>query len=351
MGAGIAHGSGGKAARAVMQAVVLNAQREIVLESRPEPELRSDQVIVEVDLCGICGTDLHAPRMAQVYRGGFVMGHEPSGRISRVGDAVEGWEVGQRVAVNPNGNVCGRCVYCLSGRPNFCHQATMETALGLQMDGALAQRMAVFPGTLRALPASMGRLEAAWVEPTATALRAAVLAGDLKGAVVAVFGGGPIGQLACRIAVQRGADQVILVEPAPERRRFGPASGADPTLSPAQAGGQLDASTVDVVFECSGNAAARAEALRLLTPGGVLVNVGAGPGGGFDPDVVLLKEITIRGSFVYGSEFDGAIELLARGDIRVDDLTTEIAPVEDALRAIDTLRSAEVMKVFVAPNG
>lgn len=334
-----------------MQAVVLNAQRKIVLESRPEPELRSDQVIVDVDLCGICGTDLHAPQLPQVYRGGFVMGHEPTGRISAVGDAVQEWQVGQRVAVNPNGNVCGRCVYCISGRPNFCHQATMETALGFQMDGALARQMAVFPGTLRALPAAMGRLEAAWVEPTATALRAAELAGDLRGTAVAVFGGGPIGQLACRIAAQRGADHVILVEPAPERRRFGPASHAALALSPHEAGVRLDASSVDVVFECSGNAAARAEALRLLTPGGVLVDVGAGPGGGFDPDVVLLKEITIHGSFVYGAEFDSAIELLARGDIRVDDLTTEIAPVEEALRAIADLRSAEVMKVFIAPNG
>lgn len=334
-----------------MQAVVLNAQREIVLESRPEPELRPDQVIVDVDLCGICGTDLHAPQLPQVYRGGFVMGHEPTGRISAVGDAVQEWQVGQRVAVNPNGNVCGRCVYCISGRPNFCHQATMETALGFQMDGALARQMAVFPGTLRALPAEMGRLEAAWVEPTATALRAAELAGDLRGTAVAVFGGGPIGQLACRIAAQRGADHVILVEPAPERRRFGPASHAALALSPHEAGVRLDASSVDVVFECSGSAAARAEALRLLTPGGVLVDVGAGPGGGFDPDVVLLKEITIHGSFVYGAEFDSAIELLARGDIRVDDLTTEIAPVEEALRAIADLRSAEVMKVFIAPNG
>ncbi|MFG3026117.1 zinc-binding dehydrogenase [Streptomyces sp. NPDC048254] len=334
-----------------MEAVVLGVDRKIVLESRPEPGLRPDQVIVEVDLCGICGTDLHAPQMPQVYRGGFVMGHEPSGRISRVGDAVEGWEVGQRIAVNPNGNVCGRCRYCLSGRPNFCRQATLETALGLQTDGALARQMAVFPGTLRALPASMGRLEAAWVEPTATALRAAVLAGDLKGATVVVFGGGPIGQLACRIAAHRGAGRIVLVEPAPERRRFGPASGADLTLSPAESGAELAESSVDVVFECSGNPAARAEAMRLLAPAGVLVNVGGGPGGGFDPDVVLLKEITIRGSFVYGSEFDDAIDLLARGAVRVDDLTTEIAPVGEALRAIDALRSAEVMKVFIAPNG
>ncbi|QIZ00914.1 zinc-binding dehydrogenase [Streptomyces sp. S1D4-11] len=108
---------------------------------------------------------------------------------------------------------------------------------------------------------------------------------------------------------------------------------------------------MDVVIECSGSAAARQQAIRLLTPGGVLVNVGSGPGGGFDPDTVLLKEITIRGSFVYGPEFDGAIGLLARGDVKADDLTTEIRPLEEALEAFEALRSAEVMKVLIAPNG
>jgi threonine dehydrogenase-like Zn-dependent dehydrogenase len=332
-------------------AVVLTTGRHIVLDARPEPENRHDQVIVDIDLCGICGSDLHAPLLPQVYRGGFVMGHEPSGRISHVGESVTGWRVGQRVAINPNGNVCGVCTYCLTGRPNFCRQATMETALGLQRDGALARRMAADPSTLRAVPETMGRIQAAWVEPTATALRALELAGDLTGRTVAVFGGGPIGQLSCRIAAHRGAARIVLIEPAPERRRFGPASHADTTLDPAQVHAEIGESAVEVVIECSGNAAARQQAIQLLTPGGVLVNVGSGPGGGFDPDTVLLKEITIRGSFVYGPEFEGAIDLLARGGIEVEDLTTEIKPLEEALNAIDALRSAEVMKVLIAPNG
>ncbi|WP_164836101.1 zinc-binding dehydrogenase [Actinacidiphila soli] len=139
------------------------------------------------------------------------------------------------------------------------------------------------------------------------------LAGDLNGAAVAVYGGGPIGQLANRIAAHRNVARIVLVEPAPERRRFGPDSHAELTLSPAEVMARLGESAVDVVIECSGNGAARVQGLQLLIPGGVLVNVGSGPGGGFDPDTVLLKEITIRGSFVYGPEFDGAIELLARG--------------------------------------
>ena len=181
---------------AVMTTVMLTSDRRIELRDRPEPHRRHDQVIVDVDLCGICGSDLHSPDLPQVYRGGFTLGHEAAGVLSWVGDEVEGWTVGQRVAVN--GNVDGTCEHCRAGHPDFCRQATMDTALGLQMDGGLAPRMAAFPGSLRAVPEGMSRYAAAWVEPTATALRAVGLAGDLTGADVLVTGGGPIGQLVLR---------------------------------------------------------------------------------------------------------------------------------------------------------
>src|SRR3979490_663 len=131
-----------------MPAVVLTADGRVALQDRPRPTLRPDQVLVEVDMCGICGSDLHASQLPQVYRGDCTLGHESPGRLAAVGDDVADWAVGQRVAVNPNGNVDGTCVYCRSGRPNFCRQATLETALGLQADGALAPLMAAFAGHL-----------------------------------------------------------------------------------------------------------------------------------------------------------------------------------------------------------
>src|SRR3979409_176521 len=121
-----------------MPAVVLTPEREITLAERPIPTLRPDQVMVEVELCGICGSDLHSPQLPQVYHGNCILGHESTGHIVAVGAGVADWSVGQRVAVNPNGNVCGICEFCTTGRSNFCRQATLETALGLQADGALA---------------------------------------------------------------------------------------------------------------------------------------------------------------------------------------------------------------------
>src|ERR1700738_1807434 len=195
-----------------MPAVVLTADGRIALQDRPRPPLRADQVLVEVDLCGICGSDLHASQLPQVYRGDCILGHESTGRVAAVGDDVADWAVGQRAAFNPTANVAGICVYCRSGRPNFCRQATLETALGLQANGALAPLMAAFPSHLRAIPPELSAPQAALVEPAATALRAVELAGDIRGLTVLVTGGGPIGQLVCRLAYLKDPAHVLLME-------------------------------------------------------------------------------------------------------------------------------------------
>ena len=329
-----------------MPAVVLTADRRIVLERRIEPTLQPDEVLVDVDLCGVCGSDLHAPSLTEMYLGGCTMGHELSGRIRAVGGEVDGWREGQRVSVNPNGNVCGVCEWCQQGRYNFCVQATRETAIGLQRNGGLAPLLATKPATLRALPDTMGRIEAAWVEPAATALRAVRLGGDLHGKTALVTGGGPIGQLACRILRTEGAAHVYLVEPSPIRRQFGLQSHADVVLHPDDA---FDVRP-DIVIEASGSPRAAHQALELLTPGGTLVVVGAGDGSGLDPLSILLKEIVVRGSFTYNTEFDEVIPMLADGRLTVADLTTAILPIEDTLSALETLRDAQTMKVLIEPR-
>src|SRR6202140_3282842 len=302
-----------------MPAVVLTGQGRIALQDRPRPTLRPDQVLVEVDLCGICGSDLLASQLPQVYRGDCILGHESTGRVAAVGDHVADWAAGQRVAVNPNGNVDGTFLYCRAGRPNSAPKATLETALGLQADGALAPLMAAFPGHLRRIPDELGTLEAAWGEPTATALRAVELAGELAGRTVLVTGGGPIGQLACRLAHLRSPAQILLMEPAARRGQFATDSHAV-SLAADAAEDDARGPGVDVVLECSGSAAATSAALKLLAPGGILVVVGAGPEPGLDSATILLKEITVQGSYIYTDEFDRAIHLLATQQITVADL-------------------------------
>jgi threonine dehydrogenase-like Zn-dependent dehydrogenase len=335
---------------AEMTAMVLRTDRSIGLERRPVPTLRDDQVLVDVDLCGICGSDLHSPQTPEVYRGGFIMGHEPVGRIARVGRDVTGWHVGQRVCINPNGDTCGICEACRSGRLNHCIPATLERAIGLQADGALAAHVAVSPKTLHAIPDEMGRIESAWVEPSATALRAVMFAGDLTGRSVLVVGGGPIGQLCCRLARHFGAGRVWLSELSAERRRYSEASQVDRAFDPSVDAAALEGLKADAVLECSGSEPGFRSALAAARPEGTIVVVGGGRAG-LDPLTILIKELRVLGCFTYVDEFTEVISLLTDGGLKVADLTSEITGIDDAPAAFERLREASTMKIFIAPNG
>jgi threonine dehydrogenase-like Zn-dependent dehydrogenase len=139
------------------------------------------------------------------------------------------------------------------------------------------------------------------------------------------------------------------MEPAAQRAEFAADSHAVPIAADAaegSAGGRM----VDVVLECSGSAAATATALKMLVPGGILVVVGAGPDPGLDSATILLKEITVRGCYIYADEFDRAIHLLASQQVAVADLTTVISPLTDALNAFGALRAGRIMKALIAPG-
>ena len=333
-----------------MTAMVLRTDRSIGLERRPAPIPRDDQVLVDIDLCGICGSDLHAPKTPEVYLGGFIMGHEPVGRIVRVGRNVTGWHAGQRVCINPNGDTCGVCEACRAGRLNHCVPATLERAIGLQADGALAAQVAVSPKTLHAVPDEMGRIESAWVEPAATALRAVMLAGDLTGRSVLVVGGGPIGHVSCRLARHFGAGRVWLSEPSAERRSYGEASQVDRAFDPSVDSAELERLKADAVLECSGSEPGLRGALAAARPEGTIIVVGGGRAG-LDPLTILVKELRVQGCFTYVDEFTEAISLLTDGGLQVADLTSEIAGIDDAPAAFERLRDASTMKIFIAPNG
>jgi threonine dehydrogenase-like Zn-dependent dehydrogenase len=333
-----------------MLAMVLTNDRKTRLERRPVPTPCDDQVLVDVDLCGICGSDLDAPDLREVYLGGFIMGHEPAGRIAGVGRDVIGWRVGQRVAINPNGYTCGVCEACRSGRLNHCIPATRERAVGLQADGALAAHVAVSPKTLHALPDEMGRVESGWVEPAAVALRAVLAAGELSGRSVLVVGGGPIGQLCCRLARHYGAARVWLSEPSAERRSYAEASQADRAFDPTIEAADIERLKADVVLECSGSEPGIRSSLAAARPEGTVVVVGGGRSG-LDPIAILIKELRVLGSFTYADEFAEVIALLADGALQVADLTSEIASIDGAPAAFERLRDANTMKILIAPNG
>ncbi len=333
-----------------MRAVVFTPEGER-LEDRPEPTPAVDELLLEVEYCGICGSDLHAAEPD--FRPGNIMGHEFSGTVLEVGVAVEGFAVGDRVVVNPNGDWCGRCLACVRGEVNMCENV-WNTAVGLARSGGLAPRVAVRARTAHRLPDAVPLDAAALIEPLAVALRTVRNSGIAVGQDAVVFGGGPIGLLVTTILSAAGVARITVVEPTLARRAIALHQGATDVIDPKEtevAEFFADrASAPQFAFECSGVAELVGQAVSVLGPRGTLTVTGfSRRPPTFDAADLLFKEITIRGSFIYVEEFGEAIRLLASGRIDVSALVSGVVSVEDAAVAFDRMRhSPDVVKYLIS---
>ena len=344
---------------ATMPAAVLKGLRHVEVEERPLPELDPDEVLLEVSHCGICGSDLHfMVEWEGAARPGAIEGHEYSGTIAALGSAVTGWTIGEEVVGGPTPR-CGVCEYCLAGRPSLCVERGKVGAGEKAWQGAFAGYKAVNAAEMLRVPDGLSLKHAALVEPMAVALHGITRAGGADPAKrYLVTGGGPIGFLSVAALKAEGVDDIVVSEPHAGRRELCARLGArvvDPMeLETPMMPHDLVAEPFDVVLECSGHREAMEAALAQLKRAGTLVFVGAGmrrPR--FDPNRILLNELTITGSFVYDADgFPRALELLASGRVPLDLLVeADDVPLDGLLgAAIDLHEGRLAAKVMVVPR-
>ena len=343
-----------------MRAAVIHAPRDLRIEEADIPALGPEDVKVRIRAGGICGSDLH-----YYLHGGFgsvrlrqpmILGHEIAGEVLETGAEVSRVRPGDRVAVNPS-RPCGRCRFCLEGRANHCLDMRFYGSAMRMPHVQGGFREVLVCGEAQAVPVPPGlALEtAAFAEPLSVCLHAARQAGPLLGRRVLVTGTGPIGALAILVARQAGAREIVATDitdvPLALARRI----GADAALNTASAPKALDRFKADkgyfdVVFEASGSAIALAGALEVTRPGGVIVQVGLGGGDMTLPvNLLVAKEISLRGTFRFHEEFAWAVDFLAAGAIDVSPLLTEIVPLAEAVRAFDLAADrTRAMKVLLA---
>ena len=338
-----------------MRAAVYKGHQTIEVEEYPIPTVGPHDVLLEVSHCGVCGSDIHfvlegwsAPNR--------VHGHEYSGTVVRVGDAVTAWSVGDAVVGGPSAR-CGECEFCRAGRPNLC---TGRSAVGSggEWQGAFADYMRVPEAELLRLPPDLTLREAALTEPLAVALHGLTRADVQPGERVLITGGGPIGALSVAALIHRGITDVVVSEPSPVRRELCARLGAtvvepESLVAPPMPDAITD-EPFQVALECSGHAVAMEQCLGQLARMGRLVLVGAGiKPPRFDPNRILLNELNITGAFCYDDGgFDDALEMLAAPGFPTDVL---IEPDDVGLHelrdAIGRLGAGEVpAKVVVAPS-
>jgi L-idonate 5-dehydrogenase len=324
--------------------------------------LEPGQVLVRVGHGGICGSDLH-----YFHDGGFgtvrlqepmVLGHEVAGTVAATAPDVQGLRIGDRVAVNPS-RPCGRCRYCLQGLPNQC--------LDMRFYGS-AMRMPHVQGAFRSLlvcdatqcePVADGVAlhEAALAEPFSVALHGVSRAGPLLGKRVLVSGCGPIGALAVAAARVHGAAEVVATDVVDAPLAIARRLGADDTINVAADGawtaryaadGRTRKGSFDVLLECSGNARALRDGLEVMQPRGVVVQLGLGGDVAVPQNVIVAKELEIRGSFRFHAEFALAVQLINQRRVDLSPLVTHRFPVQQAQEAFELAGDRQrAMKVLL----
>ena len=258
-----------------MRAVAIAEDRTLQPSTLEERALGPNEARVAVAFCGICGSDLHL-RHSPAVAAGSVMGHEFSGTVGELGEAVEGFSVGDRVAVYPFVS-CGECPNCLRGDAHVCANAA-TTGLGLGMNpGGYAESVAVDASMLVPLPDDLSMEHGALVEPLAVGLHGIAIGEARPGDACAVIGAGPIGVVTALGLQAKGIDRVIVVEKNEHRQERIRALGVeavgldDVHMRVVEA---LGGEPPDIVFECAGNPAAPQLAAELVRSKGIVVLLG-----------------------------------------------------------------------------
>jgi 2-desacetyl-2-hydroxyethyl bacteriochlorophyllide A dehydrogenase len=337
-----------------MKVALFEKPHSLTVRSKPMRTLLPNEVLLKVQACGVCGTDVHIVEGTSRSTPPVVLGHEFVGVVEDVGSATHGVSSGQRVAVDPNIS-CGVCYFCRRGLVNLC--ANLQ-ALGVDLDGGMAEYCYVPAQQIYVLPDGMQAEAAAFVEPVSCAVHGIDRANIRTGDTVLIIGGGTIGLVMLQLARNAGAGRTILIEPLEEKRRIAAELGADVLLNPAENGiktAVMDITRVgaDVVIECVGKPQTAQFALELARRGGTVEFFGVCPIGEkilVEPNQVYFKELTIVGSYVNPNTFSRSIALLNAGKIRIDKFHIDKFPLDGVHDALVFQSEGKTIKSIIEPN-
>ena len=326
-----------------------------ILEVR-EPEIGRDEVMIEVEACGIGGSDVHIYEWVPFLRWiklPRILGHELSGIVCKVGEDIREFVPGDRVVADTWGG-CGKCYYCRLGRFNHCMH---QTRLGQHVDGGMAKFVIVPENSLYKIPENVGFQEASLVEPLGVMLRAFERCDMKPGDDIAIIGPGPIGLLGVMIAKANGASTVVVSGLAEDRERLEHAKkfGAVPVNVEEQNLKNTvleftDGKGVDIVMDVSGGKNSLSTAADIAKSGGQIGLVGLGPESVIDTNVIVEKELAVYGSFRrLPVTWHRAIKLLANRVIDAKSIITHVFPIDRAEEGFQKLIKKEGIKVVLLP--
>jgi 2-desacetyl-2-hydroxyethyl bacteriochlorophyllide A dehydrogenase len=330
-----------------MKALVWTNPNEMLIQEVEKPSAQNGEVVIKVDAVGICGSEIEGFLGHNSLRvPPLVMGHEFSGVVVESNDSED--LVGKRVVVNPLIN-CGKCNRCRQGLENLCDNRQI---LGIHRPGAFGEYVAVPSSAVVPIPEQLNSYAASLTEPLACSLRATRRAMSEKPfANVLVYGAGTIGLLSAFIAKILGAENVIVMDLNEERLKTVQEAGVEHVIQSnkenvAERVTEITGEKgVDVIIDAAGFIPTRQEAVQIVNPGGVIMNIGLGIDETPIPiNQTIRSEITQLGSFCYTKQdFYDALQLLISGKIN-ESIWSEVRTIEEGHQSFEDLVNGKVIK-------
>ena len=344
-----------------MRALLLKDYGRLEVADMPEPSAGPEEVLVRVEACGICGSDVHGYANRTGRRvPPLVMGHEAAGVVAEVGARVRRFRPGDRVTFDST-VCCGKCFFCQRGESNLCDE---RRVLGVscgdyRRQGAFAEFIAVPQHIVYGLPDALSFEQAALVEAVAVASHAVRRTPVRSGDSAVVVGAGMIGQLVIQTLRRSGCGRVVAFDLDEGRLRLARGLGADEGVNAASPDARsrvLDLTHgrgADVAFEVVGSSAAFEFAVNSLRKGGTLTLVGnLAPAVEMPLQQVVTRELTLVGACASSGEYPACIESLSRGEINVRPFISAYAPLDEGPMWFERLyrREPGLMKVVLNPS-
>lgn len=342
-----------------MKALVLEEYNKFVLKEVEKPRIQPDEVLVRIQACSICGSDVHGMDGSTGRRiPPVIMGHEAAGIIEQVGQNVEGWKEGDRVTFDST-LYCGECEFCKRGEVNLCdNRRVFGVSCGeYRFNGAFAEYAAVNQRILYKLPEEVSFLQAAMIEPLSIAVHAVHVSNIAQDQDVAVVGTGMIGLLLVQVLAAKGCRKLIAVDVDDDKLALAKCFGATHIVNSKgdavkeileiTQGRGLDASFEAVGIEVTGNIA-----IKSLRKGGTAVLVGnLSAMESLPVQAIVTRQLSVLGSCASAGEYDECIQLIAEKKVDVEAFVSASAPLDEGAEWFKRLYAKEpgLMKVILLP--
>lgn len=311
----------------------------------PMPVVGADDVLIDVEYCGICGSDSawyqhgeQAHKAPDLYT--YILGHEFAGTVIEIGSNVTNLKVGDRVTAEP-GKTCGKCKWCMSGKYNLCPEVRFLSAPREQ--GAMRRYVAHPEKLCFKLPENVSTRSGALVEPFCVGLHAAEIAEVTPAKNVLIFGAGCIGLMTLLAAKLYNANKIFVVDMFDEKLAKAKELGASAVINSktedvaARVRELTDGVGVDIAFEATGSLACTQACEYVVARGGIITLVGCSHESiPYDFYRIQEREIQIWTVFRYRNDYRLAVDALATGKVNLEQFVTAQFPIENAKEAFDT---------------